>query len=204
LKRVTVFASGSGSNFQALLDAKESGQLDCIFAGLVAGNENIGAIPRATSRNIPVTVLRSDRFENRALFVEALLRQLATWNTDVIVLAGYLKKIPDEVIGAYRNRILNIHPALLPKFGGKGFYGIHVHEAVIAAKETESGCTVHLVDEIFDHGRILAQRRVQVLPSDTPEQLQMRVLQQEHLLYPETLQSFLKTYREPTTVSNPS
>jgi formyltetrahydrofolate-dependent phosphoribosylglycinamide formyltransferase len=192
LKRVVVFASGSGSNFKALLDASASGKLSCEFAGLISNVPGIGAISRAEKHGIPICVIRRDDFTGRDFFVSALLAQLANWKTDVIVLAGYLKKLPDEVVAAYRGRIINIHPSLLPKFGGKGFHGLHVHKAVLEAGEQETGCTVHQVDEIFDNGAILAQRTVPVLSDDTPESLQQRVLVQEHQLLPETLQLLIQ------------
>ncbi len=130
----------------------------------------------------------SDReFESETAYAQELLHRLAARDVDLICLAGYMKKVPDEVIRAYHNRVLNIHPALLPKFGGKGMYGIHVHEAVLAAGEKETGVSIHLVDEVYDNGRIVAQRRVPVHPDDTPESLQQRVLEIEHQLYPETV-----------------
>lgn len=202
MKRVTVFASGSGTNFQSLIDAASAGVLTCTFSGLLASADGIGALGRAEKAGISTAVVRRDAFPDRESFVQAMLFQLQSWQTDVIVLAGYLKKLPDEVVRAYRGRILNIHPALLPKFGGKGFYGIHVHEAVLAAGESVSGCTVHLVDEIFDHGDVIVQTSVPVLPGDTPETLQKRVLAQEHLLFPSTLQVFLN--RGPQTARTSS
>ena len=111
---------------------------------------------------------------------------------DLICLAGYLTKVPDKVVRAYRGRIINIHPALLPKFGGKGFYGENVHEAVLAAKEKESGATVHYVDEEYDHGSIILQQKVPVLPADTPETLAQRVHQVEYEIYPQAIKLVLE------------
>ena len=124
---------------------------------------------------------------------QAMLDILAHWKPDLIVLAGWLRKIPEAVLAAYPDAIVNIHPSLLPKFGGKGFYGLRVHEAVIAAGEAASGCTVHLVNEEYDQGRILGQRRVVVQPSDTPQSLAARVLEQEHQLYPACISELLKS-----------
>jgi len=121
-----------------------------------------------------------------------LLPRLKERHIDEIALAGYLKLLPLEVVRAYRGRITNIHPALLPKYGGKGMYGHHVHEAVIAAGDRESGPTVHLVDEIYDNGRILGQARVPVLADDTPDTLAARVLTEEHKLYPKILQKLIQ------------
>lgn len=122
-----------------------------------------------------------------------MLNILAQWKPDLIVLAGWLRKIPDAVLTAFPDAIVNIHPSLLPKFGGKGFYGLRVHEAVLAAGEAESGCTVHLVNEEYDQGRILGQRRVVVQPGDTPQSLSARVLEQEHQLYPACIGELLKS-----------
>lgn len=192
MKRVTVFASGSGSNFQALIDANRLSKLNCSIAGLIAGSPDIGAIAKADTAGIPHAVLRKQDFPSRDTFVAELQKTLRTWETDWIVLAGYIRKLPDEIIAAYRGRIINIHPSLLPKFGGKGFYGLFVHEAVLAAREQETGCTVHFVDEIFDHGAVIAQRRVPVFPEDTAASLQARVLKEEHELLPLTLQNLLQ------------
>lgn len=178
IPRIAVFASGSGSNVQAILDAIASGSLVASVCALVASKPGIGAIARAESRGIPV-------------FIGDASAAIRATSPDVIALAGYLKQIPSELIDAFPGRIVNIHPSLLPKFGGHGMYGRHVHTAVLAAGETESGCTVHLVTEHYDEGPILAQARVAVLPGDTPESLATRVLEQEHILYPNTLQQLL-------------
>src|SRR5690606_37281277 len=121
-------------------------------------------------------------FPSAVTYAQEFLRQLKLCGTQLICLAGYMKMIPQQIIAAYRNNIINIHPALLPRHGGPGMYGIHVHEAVLTAGETESGVTIHVVDEVYDNGRILAQRRVPVLPGDTPQVLQERVRAIEHEL----------------------
>ncbi|MBT7088759.1 phosphoribosylglycinamide formyltransferase, partial [bacterium] len=123
---------------------------------------------------------------------QTILATLQKHKVNLVILAGYMKKISPLILAAYKNRILNIHPALLPKFGGPGLYGLKVHTAVLAAHSQESGATVHLVDEIYDHGRILNQVKVPVLPNDTPETLAQRVLVQEHQLYPKTLRKISK------------
>ncbi len=178
IPRIAVFASGSGSNFQAILDAIASGRLDASVCALIASKPGIGAIQKAETNHIPVFIQDAD------LAIEST-------KPDLLVLAGYLKPIPSHIINRFPNRILNIHPALLPKFGGKGMYGRHVHEAVIAAGESESGCTVHVVTEHYDEGPILAQARVPVLPEDSAETLAARVLAQEHLLFPFIIQQVL-------------
>jgi formyltetrahydrofolate-dependent phosphoribosylglycinamide formyltransferase len=178
IPRIAVFASGSGSNFQAILDAIASGSLVASVCALVASKPGIGAIARAETHGIPV-------------FIGDAQAAIDATAPDLIALAGYLKQIPASLIDAFPGRIVNIHPALLPKFGGHGMYGRHVHTAVLAAGETESGCTVHLVTEHYDEGPILAQARVPVFPGDTPESLAARVLEQEHNLFPSTLQQLL-------------
>ncbi len=178
IPRIAVFASGSGSNFQAILDAISSGSLVATVCALVASKPGIGAIVKAEKANIPV-------------FIGDTQKAIDLTEPDLIVLAGYLKQVPIEIIAPFEGRIVNIHPALLPKYGGHGMYGRHVHEAVLKAGETESGCTVHQVTEKYDEGPILAQSKVPVLPTDTPESLAARVLEQEHILYPSTIQQLL-------------
>lgn len=196
MNNLVVFASGSGSNFQSIIDAITSGQLSARIVGLVSNKNEAYAIERAKNNNIPVLVLNPSDFEDNSEYSEKLLQQLTDWNTDLIVLAGYLRKIPVSIIQAFENRILNIHPALLPKFGGKGFYGMNVHTAVIAQQEVETGCTVHVVTEEYDKGPILGQSKVQVLDTDTPEDLAKRVLMEEHKLYPRVIQSHLETLNQ--------
>lgn len=185
-----VAASGSGTNFQALIDAVLRKQLRVRFGGLIAGSATIGAVERAERNGIPVYVLPPSK--GNASDTGSMLAVLKSLQPDLIVLAGWLRKIPVDVIAAYPEAIVNIHPSLLPKFGGKGFYGLRVHEAVLAAGEKESGCTVHLVNEEYDQGRILGQRRVAVEPGDTPQSLAARVLEQEHQLYPACIGELLQ------------
>jgi formyltetrahydrofolate-dependent phosphoribosylglycinamide formyltransferase len=192
VKKILVFASGSGSNFQSMIDAVERGELTAQICGLIVNKLGIGAIERAEKHHIPVFHISEKEFETYEAFVHQLVDTCISIKPDVIVLAGYMRKVPTQLIKAFEGKILNIHPALLPKFGGKGMYGHFVHEAVIAAKESESGCTVHIVTEEFDEGPILAQAVVPVYETDTPEQVQKRVLAEEHKLYPKVIQSFLK------------
>jgi phosphoribosylglycinamide formyltransferase 1 len=188
---LVVLASGSGSNFQSIIDAVLAGTLHASIAGLIASKPGIGALERATNAGIDSVVIRPGSNDSEPSFSESLIKQLSDWQTDLILLAGYLAKIPHDVVSKYPNRILNIHPSLLPKYGGKGFYGINVHRTVLENREIESGCTVHLVNEAFDEGPILAQTKVPVHPNDTPENLAARILVQEHILYPKTIQSYL-------------
>lgn len=184
MANIVVFASGSGTNFQALIDAVESGQITAEIKGLISNRSDNQALKRAASHNIATKVLIPSQFKSRQAYTTELLNQLTKWETDLIVLAGYMIKIPSALIKKYENRIVNIHPSLLPKYGGKGFYGKKVHQAVIDNEETESGCTVHLVNEEYDEGPILAQRKVPVKADDTAESLSRRILREEHKLLP--------------------
>ena len=186
--RLAIFSSHSGSNFQSIIDAIKEGRLDAEIACLITNNSNAYCIERAKANNIPYRHISSVTHPIQSDYEKALLDTLIEFKVNLIVLAGYMKMIPSSIIQAYKNRILNIHPALLPKFGGKGMYGINVHKAVLEAGEKFSGATVHIVDEIYDHGRILNQMQVEVMPNDTPESLAQRVLEVEHQLYPLTLQ----------------
>jgi phosphoribosylglycinamide formyltransferase-1 len=188
--RISVFASGRGSNFQSILHAIDDDRLDAEIVLLVSNNPEAGAIKTAEERGIPYSVIVKSSYPSRDAFVQAMLETLEKRSTELVVLAGYMKKIPPEIISAYRHRIVNIHPALLPSFGGKGMYGHHVHEAVIERGCKVTGVTVHIVDEVYDHGPIVAQRCVPVENHDTPDELAARVLKTEHKLYPEVLQLF--------------
>ena len=185
--RIAVFASHSGSNLQSLIDGCAAGIISGEIVVVMSNNRKAYALERAQKYDIETVAISDRDFDTETTYTQEIMRQLATRRVELICLAGYMKRIPDELIRAYRNRIVNIHPALLPKFGGKGMFGIHVHEAVLAAGERETGVTIHLVNEVYDNGRILAQRRVVVQPDETPESLQQRVLEIEHQLYPETV-----------------
>lgn len=191
MKQIVVFASGSGSNFQAIIDATESGRIDAKISGLITNRSGIKALQRAKKHNIPIRILSPNDFYSTQDYEQQLITQVTDWNPDLIVLAGYLKKIPDNLVSLFPNKIINIHPSLLPKYGGKGFYGMRVHKAVIQAKEKESGCTVHFVDAEYDRGDIIAQEKVPVLPDDQPEDLARRVLTREHQLLPEIISKIL-------------
>jgi len=192
LKRIVVFASGSGTNFQSLIDAVEAGQIAAQIRGLVTNKTDIKALERAHAHGIESVVLAPSAFESKQAYVDALKKILADWKADLIVLAGYMIKVPADIIEKYEGRILNIHPSLLPKYGGKGFYGTKVHSAVIENNESESGCTVHIVNEEYDQGPVLAQKKVPVLKSDTPETLAKRVLEKEHELLPEVVAKIIE------------
>lgn len=178
---VAVFASGGGTNFQALLDHQREPDLWRIV--LLVMNREAGAARRARAAGVPVVVVPTqDRDEGE--IARDLLDLLDRYNVDVILLAGYLRRVPEAVVERYRGRMLNIHPALLPDFGGPGMYGKKVHEAVLASGAETSGATVHFVSEEYDEGAILGQWQVDVRADDTPETLAQRVLRVEHRLYP--------------------
>lgn len=197
---IVVFASGSGTNFQAIIDATENGQIKGCIRGLISNKPDIQAIERAQNHGIAHSLIAPSEFSERTDYVQALLDQLGDWNADLIVLAGYVIKIPSAVIRKYGGRIVNIHPALLPKYGGKGFYGMNVHRAVIENGETESGCTVHLVTEEYDEGPILAQRKVEVKASDDASSLAKRVLKEEHKLYPKVIAKLANQLNEKSKI----
>jgi phosphoribosylglycinamide formyltransferase-1 len=190
--RIGFLASHNGSNMQAIIDAIKKGELDAIPCVVISNNSNAFALERARREGIPAYHISSKHFETEEELDNAILETLLKHDVNIVCLAGYMKKVGPKVLRHFKNRVLNIHPALLPKFGGKGMYGKFVHEAVLKAGETQSGCTVHLVDEIYDHGRILGQKVVPVYPDDTVETLSARVLEQEHKLYPEVLQKIAK------------
>ncbi len=185
--RLAVFISGSGTNLQSIIDSCADGTIPGEVVLVVSNKPEVQGLVRAQRAGINTVVYRRKKFSDGKAADDYLLQLLVSHETDVIALAGYLKLLPPPVVRKYRNRILNIHPGLLPKYGGKGMYGHHVHEAVLASGDTESGVTIHVVDEIYDHGKIVAQEKVPVLPGDTPDDLAARVLAVEHKLYPQVL-----------------
>ncbi|MGF1670048.1 MAG: phosphoribosylglycinamide formyltransferase [Balneolaceae bacterium] len=187
MKNIVVFASGSGTNFQSLIDATVSGKIKAGICGLIAGKPGIEAIKRAERASIPVRILSS----KSPGYQDEMLIQLEKWDPDLIVLAGYLTKLPEIIVEKYSRKIINIHPSLLPKYGGHGFYGMRVHRAVLESGDPESGCTVHYVTDEYDEGPVIAQRKVPVKPGDSPENLAKRVLEEEHKLLPEVVSKIL-------------
>jgi phosphoribosylglycinamide formyltransferase-1 len=187
---LVALASGGGTNLQAIIDNIEKGILNAQMKAVISNNSKSGALERARKHNIQAIHLSHKQFGTPEEFDQRLLSVLRENETDLVILAGYMKMLSPTIVRAYKNKILNIHPALLPSFGGKGMYGIHVHEAVIDSGVKVTGVTVHLVDEIYDHGAIIVQECVPVLPDDTPETLQQRVLPHEHQLYSEAVQLF--------------
>ncbi len=187
---VAILVSGGGSNMEALIQAVKAGSVPHAEIALVISNRaDAGALSRAKAHGIATQVIVSKGTPDD-VFQEAVLKALEEYRIEAVCLAGYLKKVSHAIVQKFHGRILNIHPALLPKYGGAGMYGHFVHEAVIQAGDTESGCSVHLVDDEFDHGRVLAQKPVPVLPGDSPESLAERILKEEHKLYPAVLAQF--------------
>ncbi len=188
--RAAVLVSGGGTNLQAIIDAKRAGKIPSAeLALVVASNASAYALTRAETAGIAHAVLRKEKGEAPENYGERLLTMLRENAIDVVVLAGFLTILPENVIRAYDHRILNIHPSLIPSFCGDGFYGLHVHEAALKRGVKVTGATVHFVNEITDGGDIIAQKAVEVLPGDTPETLQRRVMEQaEWILLPQALE----------------
>ena len=183
-----VLASHGGTNLQAIIDACAAGSLYAEVRVVISNNSRSLALERARRANISTAHISSVTHPDPARLDAAIADTLTTHGVELVALAGYMRKLGPRTLSRYRNRILNIHPALLPKFGGQGMYGERVHSAVLAAGECVSGVSVHLVDEEYDQGPVVAQSEVPVLPDDTPDTLAARVLEREHLLYPRTIQ----------------
>ena len=190
MKKIAVFVSGGGSNFKAIHHQIIQGNILGKIVMVFSNNPNCGAIKFAEENSIPIFIINSARYPNAHTRDEFLLETCLKAEIDLICLAGFMKMLPQNIVKQYEYRILNIHPGLLPEFGGKGFYGTRVHEAVINTGKRESGATVHFVDEIYDHGPIILQKKVEVMETDTPESLAERVLKLEHELFPEVVKAF--------------
>ncbi|HJA94320.1 MAG TPA: phosphoribosylglycinamide formyltransferase [Candidatus Eisenbergiella merdipullorum] len=186
---ILVCVSGGGTNLQAVIDAVKDGRIrNTAIAGVISNNRSAYALQRARQNGIDAICLSPKDFPDRAAFNRAFLEKVDSYAPDLIVLAGFLVNIPPEMIRAYPNRIINIHPSLIPSFCGTGYYGLKVHEAALARGVKVTGATVHFVDEGTDTGPILLQKSVEVLPSDTPQSLQRRVMEEaEWLLLPEAI-----------------
>jgi formyltetrahydrofolate-dependent phosphoribosylglycinamide formyltransferase len=190
--RLAVFISGGGTGLQAIIDASKRGDLTAEVVWVVSSTGKAFGLERAANEHIETFVFLPKKYATSEEAASDLLAKLRERKIEYIALAGYLKLLPVDIVRAYRRRIVNIHPGPLPKFGGPGMYGHFVHEAVLAAGVKESGPTVHIVDEIYDHGRILEHTQVPVLPGDTPETLAARVLVEEHKLYPRVIDNLIK------------
>jgi phosphoribosylglycinamide formyltransferase-1 len=186
MKKIAVFVSGGGSNMQAIIDSTKNSILKNLaeVVLVISNNQNAFALERAKKENIKSLFIKNDD--------DKILQELNNSKIDLICLAGYLSLIGENIVNTYKEKILNIHPALLPKFGGRGMFGHFVHEAVIKAKEKKSGATVHYVDLNYDTGKIILQEEVPVLEIDTAESLAKKVLVVEHKIYSKALKSVIE------------
>ena len=186
MTNIALLASGGGSNCRSILSYFESN--DNINVNLIiTNNANAGVINIANEWNIPVHIIDNKSFKVGTDVVEILQKHSTNW----VILAGFLRKIPSSIIGAFSNKIINIHPALLPKYGGKGMYGMNVHKAVFEAKEDKSGMTIHYVNEVYDSGNIIFQDFVHLNPSDLPSDIAKKVLKLEHFHYPRIIEKLI-------------
>ncbi|MCI5874868.1 MAG: phosphoribosylglycinamide formyltransferase [Clostridiales bacterium] len=187
--KVAVLVSGGGTNLQAILDAMDSGKItNAKVSVVISNNKNAYALERAKKHGIEALCISPKDFEDRAAFNQAFLEKLNSYQVDLVVLAGFLVVLPEAMIKQYRNRIINIHPSLIPSFCGKGYYGLAVHEGALARGVKVTGATVHFVDEGTDTGPIILQKAVAVEQGDTPEVLQRRVMEQaEWLILPQAI-----------------
>ena len=187
--RVVVLVSGGGTNLQAIIDAIAAGKVtNAQIVGVISNNKTVKSLERARNAGIPAVCVSPKDYESREVFNDALLAKVKEFTPDLIVLAGFLVKIPEAMVHEYSNRIINIHPSLIPSFCGVGYYGLHVHEKALERGVKVTGATVHFVNEGMDEGPIIAQKAVAVEDDDTPETLQRRVMEQaEWLLLPKAV-----------------
>lgn len=191
---LAVFASGGGTNFQAIIDAVNSRELNANIKLLIINREDAYAKIRAIREGIPWVYLDKLKYTDSKMQTEFILKNLADFDIKAVVLAGYLGIISEEIVNRYEKKIINIHPSLIPNYCGKGFYGMKVHEAVISNNEMETGVTVHYVDKGIDTGEIISQQKVKVEQSDTPESLAKKVLKFEHRLLINTLKQLIEEW----------
>lgn len=185
--RIAIFASHKGTNMQEIIDACKRGELNGEVCAVISNNSNSQALEKARISGVRAYHLSNKTHPEEDELDEAIYKVLTESGADIVALAGYMKKIGPKVLKQYKGRILNIHPSLLPKYGGKGMYGIHVHRAVIDAGEKTTGVTIHLVEEEYDTGKIIRQCEIEVLEGDTVDTLSNRVLEKENSFYVETL-----------------
>jgi len=190
-QKIAVFASGSGSNFEAVVQASRSGALEAEIVGLLVNRPTAGAVVRAQKLGVPFAIVTPRDYTDRSLWDQAVLKTVQAWGAEWIVLAGFLTLIGPRLLAAYPDRIVNVHPALLPQFGGPGMFGARVHEAVIASGAQESGLTVHLVNAEYDRGRILHQARLKLNPGETAASLEKRIRELEHAEYPRIINNLV-------------
>ncbi|MEX2483648.1 MAG: formyltransferase family protein [Brumimicrobium sp.] len=185
-QRLAIFASGNGSNAVRLIEHFRN-HPEIKVVTVLSNNKNAGVIEKVKNENIEKLVITNDEAANGKLLIDLMQKQ----GVDYIILAGYLRKIPAELINAFEEKIINVHPALLPKFGGKGMYGIHVHQAVKEAREKETGISIHLVNQNFDEGRVLARHKVIVDEFDEKEEIQRKVQALEHHFFAKEIEKYI-------------
>ncbi len=185
MKRIGIFASGSGTNTENIVEYFRQSKW-AIVEAIFCNNTRAGVIDRAHKLEVPHMGFKNKDLENKTI-----LRKLKEYKVDLIVLAGFLRKIPSDIIKAYRNRIINIHPALLPDYGGRGMYGIRVHRAIIENEEKKTGITIHYVNEEYDEGDIIFKKAIEIDAEDTPEDVQYKVQQLEYKHYPQVIEYLL-------------
>ncbi|MGK0298665.1 MAG: phosphoribosylglycinamide formyltransferase-1 [Gammaproteobacteria bacterium] len=191
IKNLGFLASHRGSNMQSIIDACNQGTLDAVPAVVISNNGDSAALERANSEGIPAYHISNKRFSDADALDCEIRDTLIKHNVDLVVLAGFMKKVGSRTIQAFEGKIINVHPALLPKFGGEGMYGYNVHEKVLASGDNETGVTIHIVTDNYDTGPILAQQKVQVIVGDTVESLANRVLVTEHIVYVDTIKKII-------------
>jgi len=189
---IAVFASHGGSDLQAIIDGCKNKQINAAVTVVISNNGDSAALQRAKDENIPGFHMSAKKYGSEEILAKEVLNVLSQYDVDMIFLAGYMRLLHITILEKYDNRIFNIHPALLPKFGGKGMFGLNVHNAVIKAKEKETGVTIHRVNAEYDSGEIVAQTKVAVMENDTPETLAARVLLREHEFLVEVISSIVE------------
>jgi len=191
LTKIAVFASGTGSNFINIVNKIDQYNLNAEVILLISNNPNAGAVEFAKKNNINVKIVNKYRYKEEKNINKEYKLSLKENKIDLILLAGFMKKIPVDLVNIYKDKILNIHPSLLPNYGGKGFYGINVHNAVFNSKDRFSGATVHYVNEKYDKGPVLIQEKVDVQNCNSPSEIAKKVLEVEHRIFPKALKKYL-------------
>ena len=191
MKRVAIFISGRGSNLEAILEKRKQGYLECQIPFVLSNRSDARGLPIASQYKIPTEILEQKEFSSRIDFEQAILALLKTKKIDIIVLAGFMMVLSKDFIESFPGHIINIHPALLPYYGGKGMYGARVHECVIANHEKESGITIHLVNEVYDNGKILFQATCPINTSETADSLAQKIHTLEYTYFPQIVKKYV-------------
>ena len=192
MNNLVVFASGGGSNFRNIFKNTQNNKIeDCKVSLLVSNNSNSNAILYAKEQRIDTFIINQQRYPDKQEYIEALINKISQYHPSLVVLAGYIKLIPKKIINRFKNKIINIHPGKLPEFGGKGYYGMNVHRAVIDSGAKSTAVTVHHVNEEYDRGMIIHEEIIDVMKEDTPETLSKRVLEYEHKIYSDVINKII-------------